>query len=223
MTNSHSTLLVDADDTLWENAVHFQQARHWWMEAITRRGVNGERARTLFEGLEHDSFRHGWFGSSRLEHNMLEAATRLLGGLAPGLRSEIIEVADDVRNHEIKLFEGVHETLVQLESRHRLMVVTMGCHQEQGAKVARSGLADIFEHVEVVRDKTVESYRRVLRERGVDRDCGWMIGNSLSKDVEPARLAGLSTVHVDNGTSFPPGDGKPDLVIRQFTELLEHF
>ncbi len=223
MTDERLTLLVDADDTLWENAIHFRRARTWWHDAMQRRGVDAGRATLVFETLETLSFTHGWFGSDRLEHNMLEAARRLVGELAPSFRDEIIAWAHAVRTHEIRLYEGVEATLKQLEIRHDLMVVTMGNHGEQTAKVARSGLAALFRHVEVMRDKTVDAYRRLMDERAIRDDCGWMIGNSLAKDVEPARRAGLRTVHVDNGTSFPPGPGTPDVVIRSFPELLDHF
>jgi FMN phosphatase YigB (HAD superfamily) len=50
---------------------------------------------------------------------------------------------------------------------------------DQESKLARSGLAELFAGVEILSDKSVESYRRFLSGRNIDPARFVMVGNSL--------------------------------------------
>ena len=221
-------LLFDADDTLWENAVFFARALESFCAIMSRQGIAEERTRALFAELEARGFRRRWYGSRRLEINLRAAARRLLDGeVEGGLAQELRAIAGSVSGHEIRIFDAVPEVLDALSRRHRLFLVTMGESQEQGGKIERSGLARHFEAIHVLHDKTRAAFEEIIRRHRLARRSTWMIGNSLAKDIRPARAAGLKTVHLANGQDF--GFGLPDtgiqadLVVRSFAELARSF
>ena len=62
----------------------------------------------------------------------------------------------------VELLDGVAETVAELARTYRLVLVTKGdlLHQEQ--KLARSGLAELFWHIEIVSEKDECTYQQVL-------------------------------------------------------------
>ena len=88
----------------------------------------------------------------------------------------------------------VAETLGELATRHRLILVTKGNHAEQADKLARSGLASFFNAVEIVPEKDPETYRTIIARHELVPHSGWMIGNSPKSDINPALAAGLHAV-----------------------------
>jgi putative hydrolase of the HAD superfamily len=75
-------------------------------------------------------------------------------------------------------------------------VVTKGDLFHQEAKVAGSGLADRFTRVEIVSEKDVPTYRRVIAAAEVEPDRFLMIGNSLRSDVLPVVELGGHAAHL---------------------------
>jgi hypothetical protein len=76
------------------------------------------------------------------------------------------------------------------------MVITKGDLFDQERKLIQSGLADHFAHVEIVSDKTPDTYRRIFDRHGQGTARAAMIGNSLKSDILPALEAGSWAVHV---------------------------
>jgi putative hydrolase of the HAD superfamily len=97
----------------------------------------------------------------------------------------------------------VAETLADLATRHRLILMTKGNHAEQADKFSRSGLQSFFSAVEIVSEKDPETYRAVITRRELLPHASWMIGNSPKSDINPALAAGLHAVflfHKDTWT-----------------------
>ncbi len=67
-------------------------------------------------------------------------------------------------------------------------------HQE--AKVRESGLADLFRRIEIVSEKDVPNYARLLEEFGIPPSRFLMVGNSLRSDIAPVLALGGWGVHV---------------------------
>jgi putative hydrolase of the HAD superfamily len=97
---------------------------------------------------------------------------------------------------EVEILDGVAPTLDALERAHTLMVITKGDLLEQESKLARSGIADYFSHVEVVSKKTTQVYARLLAAYRLDAASFMMVGNSLKSDVLPVLELGAYGVHV---------------------------
>ena len=101
----------------------------------------------------------------------------------------------------------------------RLIVVTKGDLFHQEAKVAGSGLADRFERVEIVSEKDVPTYRRVIDAAGVEPDRFFMIGNSVRSDVLPVVELGGHAAHLPYAYTWefehvPDADAAYDQAIR---------
>jgi putative hydrolase of the HAD superfamily len=77
-----------------------------------------------------------------------------------------------------------------LAGRYRLLLITKGDLFDQESKIARSGLAEKFDAIEVVAEKEPDVYRRVLRRNRVDPERFLMIGNSVRSDVLPVLAVG---------------------------------
>lgn len=71
-----------------------------------------------------------------------------------------------------------------------MMIITKGDLHAQESKIIRSGLAEQFAHIEIVSDKSPDSYRKILQRYGYSAERFLMIGNSLRSDVMPVCAIG---------------------------------
>lgn len=121
--------------------------------------------------------------------------------------------------HPIELLPHVAETIAAL-SDHTLVVITKGDLLDQERKVAQSGLGDHFHGVEVVSDKTPQTYTTIFGRYG--RAPALMAGNSLRSDVIPALQAGFTGVHIPHETTWSYEQAEPPVTHPAFHEL-PHF
>jgi putative hydrolase of the HAD superfamily len=226
------TLLIDADDTLWENNVYFDSVIARTAERLAEYGVSTDRTREALLTIERQRTRaHGYgslnFGASLevlCEHVGL---TPSIEQLRPFLRAEVAAL----RRKRLELLPDVPDTLAYLRRRHRLVLFTKGNHDEQWDKVIRSGLRDLFHQVDVVREKDPAAYEDAARRLGVRVRDAWMIGNSPRSDILPARAAGFGAVFIPHpGTwalelaELPPDTHDPSiLTVDRFAQLRELF
>jgi putative hydrolase of the HAD superfamily len=98
--------------------------------------------------------------------------------------------------HPVDLLDGVAETLAAVGRTHRLVLITKGDLVHQYRKVRTSGIEHHFEHIQVVLEKDVDTYRHVLSEWGVDPARFLMVGNSVKSDILPILEIGGQGVHV---------------------------
>ncbi len=222
------TLLFDADDTLWSNGPCFDRARAEWLRLMVEQGADESKAQEEFLFLEAQGFRRGLYGSRRLRINMKAAARHALGDrIAAELEKAIDDIVEGVRRPVMHVFDGVAESLEALGQRHTLLLVTMGEKEEQLGKLSASGLGDHFSAVHVFPDKTRRHYETIVRRHRLERRDSWMIGNSMAKDIRPARASGLKTCHIANGHDFSFGVSRkqitPDLIVDSLSALPLHF
>jgi len=96
----------------------------------------------------------------------------------------------------VELLDGVAETLATLAGRHRAILITKGDLRDQQRKLAKSGLADHFERVEIVSEKDERTYAEIFRRHGVAPERFVMVGNSLKSDIVPVLSLGGAGVYV---------------------------
>ncbi len=224
------TLLVDADDTLWDNNVFFEQVVEQFFELVEPFGYARAYARQILNETERLNIRQHGYGVRSFERSLQETYTKLAGNLAQ--RAAIVKVAAMVAELEKtppRLLEEVPETLSYLAKRHRMILFTKGEPAEQADKVERSGLQEFFDAIEIVAEKNVETYSALVDKHRVVKSHGWMVGNSPRSDINPALRAGLNAVFVPHPATWvleneelQSGTGKL-LIIRQFRNLREHF
>ena len=121
---------------------------------------------------------------------------------------------------EVHLFEGVGETLAKLSGENTLMLITKGDLLHQQAKVDRSGLKPFFQYVEVVSEKSQETYTTIISKRSIHPSRFLMVGNSMRSDVLPVLRLGGWAVHIPALLSWSHEDVKTsDALGDRFFEL----
>ena len=189
------TLLIDADDTLWENNVYFERAIAAFIGYLNHREYSAAEVRKTLNAVERETILKHGYGLNSFTRSLLTCFERLSQSpTTEENRQRVIGFARAISDQEIELLPGVDESLVQLSSRHRLILMTKGNHAEQADKLARSGLAPHFTAVEIVHEKDPATYRAVMARHELTPHTSWMIGNSPKSDINPALEAGLHAV-----------------------------
>lgn len=194
----HSVTVVglDGDDTLWHNESIFA-ATHDRFRAMVERyapdaGIDERLLATERRNLELFGYGVKGFALSLIE----TAITVSDGRISAHDVARIVDWAKDMLRHPVDLLDGVADTVAHLATRYRLVLITKGDFFHQESKVARSGLAEHFDVVEIVAEKDPASYRRVLGRAGIDPASFVMVGNSLRSDVLPVLEIGGHAVHI---------------------------
>jgi len=188
-------LIVDADDTLWENNVYFERAIAAFISYLDHHEHSPAEVRLALNEVERETILTHGYGLPSFTRSLLACFERLSPAPMSEEKTErILGFARSIAEQEIELLPGVAETLVELSERHRLILMTKGNHAEQADKLSRSGLASYFSSVEIAAEKDPATYRDVLRRYELAPQSSWMIGNSPKSDINPALAAGLNAV-----------------------------
>ena len=186
-------LLIDADDTLWENNIYFEQAIHAFITFLNHSQLTAEEVRAVLDEVEQLM----GYGSANFTRSLLETYRRLA---EKDLQDEDIlqvrQFGEQIRSYPLQLLEGVIETLDYLFPRYSLVLLTKGDVEEQKLKVERSGIEELFKQVVIVQEKDVATYHRIAKELQVVPEQTWMVGNSPRSDINPALAAGLNAVYI---------------------------
>ncbi len=185
-------LLIDADDTLWENNVYFEHAFKKFVDLIAHSNLTTEQVRAVLDEIEIDSIRVNGYGAVNFGRNMRACYQTLAEKpVTEKDLDEVMRLAHEILDRPIQLLEGVTETLQYLTERYHLTLFSKGHPEEQQAKVERSGVAGYFHSCRIVREKHAAAYLQVVSEHGMEADSTWMVGNSPKSDINPALEAGL--------------------------------
>src|SRR5439155_15252767 len=186
----------DGDDTLWHNETHFNFTQAALRDLLRGHAPNADVDARLFDTEMANLSLYG-YGIKSFTLSMLETAITVTEGRIPAADLEVIlGWGKRMLQEPTELLEGVRETLNELAERYSLLLITKGDLFDQEGKLARSGVAELFSGVEILSDKHVESYRRVLHRRGIAADEFVMVGNSLRSDVVPVVEMGGLAVHI---------------------------
>jgi putative hydrolase of the HAD superfamily len=194
---SGQTLLIDADDTLWENNVYFERAIAAFIGYLNHKTYTPEQVRQVLNAVERETILAYGYGLTSFSRSLVTCYERLSPGpVTEDNRERLRGFAKSISSHEIELLPGVKETLADLNGRHRVILMTKGNHAEQADKFARSGLQPFFSAIEIVPEKDPAAYQRVIARHELTPHTSWMIGNSPKSDINPALAAGLHAVHL---------------------------
>lgn len=187
----------DADDTLWHSEDSFVGTEEWLIEALTPYVPDGVDVRAALRETERAHIPVSGYGVKAYTLSMVTVAIAVTNGEIPAtLCGEIVERGLDMLMEPVRLLDHVPEVLAEVGRDHRLALVTKGDLVHQWRKVRTSGLAHHFELIEVVMEKDVETYDRIVRLLDVDPARFCMVGNSVPSDVLPVLALGGHAVHV---------------------------
>jgi putative hydrolase of the HAD superfamily len=187
---------LDGDDTLWHNERVFSMIEERFEALLAPWAPGDEVAARLLE-VERRNLDVLGYGVKSFTLSMIETAIEVSGGEAPNpVITSILDLGRQMLAYPVELFDGVEETLARLAQRWRLVLITKGDLFHQESKVARSGLLPYVDHVEIVSDKDVSVYRKLLDKLGVTPADFVMVGDSVRSDIAPAMALGAQAVHI---------------------------
>ena len=223
-------LIIDADDTLWENNIYFERAFEEFVDFLAHSSLSPAEVRGVLDEIEMANAKIHGYGSLNFGRNLCETYRRLVEREVREQDARtVMGFAERILACPMQVIAGVPETLAYLAGRHELTLFTKGHPDEQQLKIERSGLRQYFAHTAVVKEKDPAAYRGLVAERGMERERAWMIGNSPKSDVNSALEAGLNAVFVPHAHTWVlekqeivPGEGKL-LTVKEFRELQRLF
>uniref|UniRef100_UPI004049AC6D HAD family hydrolase n=1 Tax=Flavobacterium sp. TaxID=239 RepID=UPI004049AC6D len=192
----------DADDTLFVNETYFLEAETLFCELMLPFAEKSKTSEALYQTQISNLPQYG-YGIKGYILSMIEASLKLSNHQISGLQiEEIIQIGKNLLEKPIELLDGVEETLAHLASKYKLIVATKGDLKDQHRKLHQSGLVIYFHHIEVLSDKKMIDYEKLLKRLDVLPKDFLMIGNSLKSDILPVLELGGSTIHIPFHTTW---------------------
>ena len=189
-------IAFDADDTLWVNEPFFREAE--------------EEFASLMEGFmpRHSSIKELYlteignlglygYGIKGFMLSMIQTALRISEHKIPVKAiDKILEIGYEMMQKPVELLPGVEEVLVELQDDYRLVMATKGDLVDQEKKLKKSGLDHYFHHIEIMSEKKVADFAKLVRHLDVNPEEFLMMGNSLKSDVLPVLELGGHAIHI---------------------------
>lgn len=226
------TLLIDADDTLWENNIYFERAIANFISFLAHKELSPAEVRGVLNDVERGNILKHGYGLHSFAHALTETFERLsLEPITPTLHQTIQGFAHTIAEHPVEIIAGVEETLAYLQARHHLIIMTKGNSIEQNGKIERSELNRFFNSVEIVAEKDLATYAAIIEMYSLDRETTWMVGNSPKSDINPSLAAGINAVFVPHDNTWilehegvtAASPGRILLRVERFSDLRKTF
>jgi putative hydrolase of the HAD superfamily len=224
------SLIFDADDTLWENNIYFEDAFEQFCDYLAHTAMSSAEVRAVLDEIEAANAKVHGYGSLNFARNLTECFRHLSErDISEADLGVVKDFAHKILEKPIELIDGVEETVAQLSERHDLTIFTKGDPDEQRLKIDRSGLQRYFGHAAIVKEKNQAAYRQLAADRGFHPERTWMIGNSPKSDINPALAVGLSAVYVPHPRTWSlehehvPETHPRLLRVKQIRELTGYF
>lgn len=196
------TLLIDADDTLWENITVFYAINDRYAAWVApdldpvQIGLDLDQIQKSFVG-------EFGYGRETFEHSLIEGVRRFAEREPTKADMEqITEFVAPLKWAQLEPYEGVVETLEVLGRGARLLLVTKGNREEQTDKIERTGVGRYFDGIEILPEKVAKEYERIVGHYGVDLARSWMIGNSPRSDILPPLEVGLGAIYIPHSKTW---------------------
>ncbi len=201
-TRPLTTIGFDADDTLWHNETFFRLTQNRFIDLLANFADPDHLDERLL-AAERRNIGHYGYGVKGFVLSMIETAIEVTDGrVSANVISELLAAGRDMLEHPVNLLPHAAEAVSTLANDYRVILVTKGDLLHQENKLAHSGLGDLFAGVEIVSEKTVETYAKVFKRHGDGAARGMMVGNSMKSDVLPMLAAGGHGVYVPHGLTW---------------------
>jgi putative hydrolase of the HAD superfamily len=194
--NTIEVVAFDGDDTLWHNETIFSMTQERYEQllspyvdaaAVHERMLETERRNVALFG----------YGIKGFTLSMIETAIEITDGRVTSHEiATMIDFGKEMLRHPTELLDGAREAIEMMSARARVLLITKGDLFDQESKLARSGLGELFDGIEIVSEKDEARYERVFDRHGVTPERFLMVGNSMRSDVLPVVRIGGRAVHV---------------------------
>ena len=206
----------DADDTLWHNETIFEHVHTRYRDMLSRYHDAATVNHTLFATEMRNLETYG-YGVKGFMLSAIETAIELSDGkISADEIRQLLELGRAMLEHPVDLLDDVSATVATLAATHRLILITKGDLRDQERKLAKSGLAEHFRHVEILSEKNERAYAVILRRHAIAPENFLMVGNSLKSDIAPVLALGAAAAHVpypitwahEHVDELPPAEGR---------------
>ena len=199
-------IAFDADDTLWKNEEEYLRGRQVFLQILADYNINQDALDRVDE-FEVENIQYYGYGVMSFALSMIEMAIELTGErIHPGDIRKLLNLAKAMLTAEVEVFDGVRQLLEEISKEYPLMLITKGDLFHQQRKLEASGLAEFFQAVEVVSDKTPEVYREILKQHQINPNRFIMVGNSLRSDVIPVLNLGAWAIYLSDHLTWSHED-----------------
>jgi len=214
-----STIGLDADDTLWQSEQFFKLTEARFVELLAGYAEGRDLSARLLQA-EMKNLEFYGFGTKSFVLSMIETAIDVTRGQVPAsIIQEILSAGREMLSHPILPLPHVHKTLEELGKSFQLVLITKGDLFDQERKLAQSGLGELFDGIEIVSEKTPETYKRVFDRHGDGPERAAMVGNSLKSDIVPAIAAGSWGVFIPHELTWTLEQVEPPTQHPRFKQL----
>ena len=213
-------IAFDADDTLWHNESIFTMTQIKFREMLSSHGKEVVD-QTLFS-TQIKNLQHFGYGIKGFILSMIETSIELTDGEVSGNEIQrILNFGREMLEAPIELLPHTREVIEELSQKYSLFLITKGDLIDQETKIARSGLAEFFDAVEIVSDKTAEVYSKILYRHKIEASHFLMIGNSMRSDIVPIVKIGAHAVHIPYLSTWEHEQDHPPVNSKHYSKL-EH-
>lgn len=191
-----SVIGFDADDTLWHNERQYRLTEERF-GALLSQFVDAKTLSDRLLATEKRNLAFYGYGVKGFVLSMIETAIEVTKGeVSTEVISQILAFGHHLLSHPVDPLPGAFEVLKQLSERAPLVLITKGDLFDQERKLAQSGLGDVFCAVDIVSEKSAETYREIFGRFDGGPRRALMVGNSLRSDCLPALAAGSFAIHI---------------------------
>jgi len=199
---NYKIIAFDADDTLWINEPFFEEAENRFCGLMEDYLSKQSLSQALFETQINNLDVYG-YGIKGYILSMIETANKVSeGNVSSKITDKILAIGKDLLEKPVILLEGIEQTIQELHKEYKLIVATKGDLKDQHRKLHLSGLGGYFHHIEVMSEKAVPDYEKLLQRLDIEPEAFLMIGNSLKSDILPVLNIGGTAIHIPFHTTW---------------------
>jgi putative hydrolase of the HAD superfamily len=151
---------------------------------------------------------------------------KVLGRLDYGIMASGIVAYRRVKEGLLYPYPNVVHTLNKLKRKYKLVILSDAPRIQAWIRLAAMGIQDKFDYV-ITFDETkskkpsLKPFLYILKKLRLRPEECVMIGDSLKRDIAPAKRLGFKTVFAKYGEDKEKARVKPDYVISDIKELLK--
>jgi putative hydrolase of the HAD superfamily len=203
----------DADDTLWDNEIYFREVEERFTKLFENYLSYHDVMKELIK-VEIKNIPLYGYGIKAFVLSMIETAIVITDNkVNPDLISSIIDYGKEMLDKPVVLLPGIEEVLQKLSGRYKIVVATKGDLLDQERKLKKSGLENYFHHIEVMSEKAIDDYQKLIKHLDISPNEFFMVGNSLKSDILPVIKLGGYAAHIPYHTTW---------VLEQVDHKVEH-
>lgn len=223
-------MLIDADDTLWENNIYFERATEDFVDFLDHSTLSRDDVKAVLDDFERVNARQHGYGAAVYTRSLQDCFRHLVEReIDDSALNIVMQFGRRILQQELELIPHVETTLAALSRDYVLTMCTKGDPEEQQIKIDRSGLVHFFDRIEIMPEKDRDTFGEILERLGASPTEACMVGNSPKSDINPPLELGMAAVFIPHDHTWQLEYQEVDrshsrlLVLDRFVDLIEHF